>query len=394
MQTHAIHIARYLHGLGHSIEVVTYRPRQPAEAAAFDLRLDFPVHRILSRLSHYENLRLVGAICKGFDALYASTVYYGLLGDQLPVYCRSAGNDVLRPWIAYPFQRFSSLVASPFVDGTLYHYFVKWKRPDFVHAWFREARFRLMRQALHGNTHIFANSHFTGDLLEKVGFHRYSVIPGGVDAAEFCPPVQKPNDLVYLTACRLVAKKGIDTFLEAAAIVRTRRPDARFVIVGDGPQRDALERSANGIAEFTGRVPHEQMKRQYWSASCFVLPSRDHVHKRTGLRDVETMGRVLCEANAAGVPVIASRTGGVPSIVEHGHNGLLVEPGDAKELALAMLRIAEDQPLALRLAANGLEIAKTKFDWPIVLSQQAEQLVRSNEAGQAASVSVPSPREV
>lgn len=121
MQTHAIHIARYLHGLGHTIEVVTYRPRLPQEAAAFDRRLDFPVHRILSRLSHHENLRLVAGLLKGFDAIYASTVYYGLLGDRLPVYCRSAGNDVLRPWIAYPFERFSRLVASPLVDGTLYH---------------------------------------------------------------------------------------------------------------------------------------------------------------------------------------------------------------------------------------------------------------------------------
>lgn len=371
MQTHAIHIARYLHGLGHTIEVVTYRPREPQEAAAADRRLDFPVRRILSRLSHYENLRLVAGLCKGFDAIYASTVYYGLLGDRLPVYCRSAGNDILRPWIAYPFERFSSLVASPFVDGTLYHYFVKWKRPDFVHAWFRDARFQLMRQALQRNTHVFANSHFTGDLLRDLGFPRYSVVPGGVDAAEFCPPVQRPKGLVYLTACRLVAKKGIDTFLEAAAIVRTHHPGARFVVVGDGPQREALERSANGIAEFAGRVPHEEMKRQYWRASCFVLPSRDHVHKRTGLRDVETMGRVLCEANAAGVPVVASRAGGIPSIVEHGYNGLLTEPGNAKELARAMLQIAEDQPLALRLAANGLEVAKTKFDWPVVLGQQA-----------------------
>jgi glycosyltransferase involved in cell wall biosynthesis len=391
MQTHAIHIARYLHGLGHSIEVVTYRARQPQEAAAFDRRLGFPVHRILSRLSHHENLRLVAAMCEGSDALYASTVYYGLLSDRLPVYCRSAGNDVLRPWIAYPFERFSGLVAAPFVDGTLYHYFVKWKRPDFVHAWFRDARFRLMRRALHGNTHIFANSHFTGDLLRDLGFLNYSVVPGGVDASEFCPPVQKAEGLVYLTACRLVAKKGIDTFLQAAAIVRAHRPDARFVIVGDGPQRQALERASNGLAVFTGRIPHEEMKRQYWSASCFVLPSRDHVHKRTGLRDVETMGRVLCEANAAGVPVIASRTGGIPSIVEDGYNGLLTEPGNASQLADAMLRVAEDRPLALRLAANGLEMAKTKFDWPIVLGQQADRLT---QARQALSACVPSPRDV
>lgn len=370
MQTHAIHIAHYLHGLGHAIEVVTYRARHPVEAAAFDRTLPFPVHRILSRLSHHHNLRLVAGF-KGFDAIYASTVYYGLLGDRIPVYCRSAGNDLMRPWIAYPFQRFSSLVAQPWIDGTLYNRFVKWRRPDFVHAWFRDARFRLMRQALAGNTHVFANSHYTAGILQDLNYTTYTVIPGGVDASEFCPPVGKPEGLVYLTACRLVAKKGIDTFLDAARIVRVHKPNARFVVVGDGPERRALERASDGIAEFVGRVPHDEMKRHYWSASCFILPSRDHVHRRTGLRDVETMGRVLCEANAAGVPVIASRTGGIPSIVQHGYNGLLTEPGDPAALAAVMLRVADDKSLTARLIANGLDLAKTKFDWPVVLEQQA-----------------------
>jgi phosphatidyl-myo-inositol dimannoside synthase len=70
-----------------------------------------------------------------------------------------------------------------------------------------------------------------------------------------------------------------------------------------------------------------------------VLASREQVDPRTGLRDVETMGRVLCEAHAAGVPVVASRSGGIPSIVDHGRNGLLFEENDLDGLIHGIERL-------------------------------------------------------
>jgi phosphatidyl-myo-inositol dimannoside synthase len=99
------------------------------------------------------------------------------------------------------------------------------------------------------------------------------------------------------------------------------------------------------------------------------------VHPRTGLRDVETMGRVLCEANAAGLPVIGSETGGIPSVVTHGYNGLLFEPGNAEALAQQMLFLANTPRAAERLGANGLERARREFDWSVVLRRQADALI-------------------
>jgi phosphatidylinositol alpha-1,6-mannosyltransferase len=383
MQTHAIHLARYLCESGHDVEVITYRSRRE-ESALFDAGLPFPVHRILSRISYYDNLRLISARLKGVDAVYASTVFFGLLGDRVPVFCRSAGNDILRPWIAYPFERGSGFLASSWVDDLLYDSFMRWKRPDFVYSWFHEARFRLMRRALEGNTHVFANSEFTGVLLQEHGFDRYTVVPGGVDAAEFRPrrshrrKRRRRDEFTVLTACRLVAKKGIEILLDAAGQVLRERPNAKFVIVGDGPRRAAMEALAGPLGDrvvFTGRVPHHEMKQKYWSADCFVLASRDHVHPRTGLRDVETMGRVLCEANAAGLPVIGAETGGIPSVVTHGYNGLLFESGNSEALAQQMLFLANTPRAAERLGGNGIERARREFDWSVVLRRQADALI-------------------
>ncbi len=312
------------------------------------------------------------------EGVYASTVFYGLL--PLPVVCRSAGNDLLRPWIAYPFERGSDIVGSRMVDDWLYDAFLRWKRPEFVYSWFRERRTLLMRSALRGNRHVFANSEFTADLLKTEDFGCYSVVTGGVDAAAFAPAGGgSPRPFTFLTACRLVAKKGIEVFLDAAARALRAHPGLRFVIVGDGPRRAALEQLAAPLGrsvEFTGRVAQEQMRERYWNADCFVLASREHVHPRTGMRDVETMGRVLCEANAAGVPVIAARTGGVPSIVTHGNNGLLFEPGNADELAGQMLLLAGSPEFAARLRRNGLEIARKQFDWRVVLERQEAEMSR------------------
>jgi phosphatidylinositol alpha-1,6-mannosyltransferase len=385
MQTHAIHTARYLCELGHDIEVVTYRSRRE-ESAQFDAGLSFPVHRLLSRVSYFDNLRLVEARLRGVDAIYASTVFFGMLGDRVPVFCRSAGNDILRPWIAYPFERGSRLLASPWVDDILYDSFMRWKRPELVYSWFHDARFELMRRALAGNSHVFANSEFTAELLRNNGFERYTVVPGGVAAEEFRPrrsqkrKRRKQDDFVFLTACRLVAKKGIEVLLEAAGLVLQDRPRTKFVIVGDGPRREAMEALAKPLGDrvvFTGRVPHHEMKRQYWSSDCFVLASRDHVHPRTGLRDVETMGRVLCEANAAGLPVIGSNTGGIPSVVTHGYNGLLFEPGNPEALAEQMLFLANTPRAAGRLASNGLDRARREFDWSVVLDRQVAVMIEA-----------------
>jgi len=379
MQAHAIHLARHLHDRGHQVEVVTYRnPLQ--EAADFDARLPFPVHRTLSRLSHWHNLDTVCSMGRRADIVYSSTVFYGLVGDRagVPVVCRSAGNDVQRPWIAYPFKFASNLLSQPWLDERLYSAFRRWRSPEWTQSLFRQARQHLMIRSARANQYVLANSAFTNALLRDLGIpaKRREVLPGGVDTARFARPLipRERNSRRLLTVCRLVPKKGIDFLLTAFAQYRDEEPGATLTIVGDGPLRTRYEAIAAQLGlgdsvHFTGRVPFERVAEYYWSADAFILPSRDEIHESSGTRDVETMGRVLCEANAAGIPVLAARCGGVPSVIRDKVNGLLFPPGDTEALLTGLRRVFADSTLRSKLIGNGIRIARQQFDWSVIMKR-------------------------
>lgn len=97
-----------------------------------------------------------------------------------------------------------------------------------------------------------------------------------------------------------------------------------------------------------------------------MLSSKEIVDPKTGLRDVETMGRAICEAAAYGLPVCATASGGIPSVIQNGVNGLLVRPGDAADLAAQIERLYRDRGLASRLSEEALLRAKEHFDWPVL----------------------------
>ena len=98
-----------------------------------------------------------------------------------------------------------------------------------------------------------------------------------------------------------------------------------------------------------------------------VLASRVHVSRIPGLADAETMGRVLLEANAAGVPVVATDSDGIPSVVEHGANGLLFPPDDADGLVSCLERVFGGGVLIARMVSEGRRRAWEWFDWSRVV---------------------------
>lgn len=392
MQTHTIYLSRYLAHRGYAIEVVTYRHADSEEresTAVFDAGLDFPVHRILSRLDFWHNLDILTRIGLRFqaDLVYASTVFYSLLGPRLgvPVVCRSVGNDVLRPWIAYPFRPGSRVASIPWLERPLCDLFHRLNRPEWIEALFQERRRSLMERSSRQTARILANSAFTEGLLRDLGVpsDRIELVVRGVDAGRFARPRRDLTSLrqrlglplhryLLLTTCRLEPKKGIDFLLRAFAGLRALMPDAHLVIVGGGQSGWRYRQLAESLGlgnwvTFTGPVPHEEVQSYYWCADLFVLASRESIHPATGLRDAETMGRVLCEANAAGVPVIASRSGGILSVISHGENGLLFEPDEAEDLLAQVVHLREREALAARLVAKGLEAAWERFDWSVVL---------------------------
>ena len=399
MQTHALALANYLVGRGYPIEVLTYRANRHEERDAgelFDKDLSFPVHRVLSRLGFWHNIDLISEHAKDFgpDLVYCSTVFYGYVNKHLdvPVICRSVGNDVMRPWIAYPFRFGSKLLGSKLLEQPVYDLFKRFNYPEWIEVFFRKKRYEVMRESARRMKLVMANSDFTADLLHDLGIEdeRIQVLVGGVDTERFwCTNPQRvrkklriqldlpPKCFLLTTACRMVAKKGVDFLIRSFADLNSRMPDAHLLIIGAGKHEKRYRRMARrlGVGDnitFAGRVPQSQIHRYYWASNLFVLASRVQINEVTGLRDAETMGRVLCEANAAGLPVVAARSGGIPSVVHHERNGLLFEPDNAEDFIGAVTRVRKDKSLRARMIDIGRRWARDRFDWSVVFQAHEE----------------------
>lgn len=159
-----------------------------------------------------------------------------------------------------------------------------------------------------------------------------------------------PLQLLFLG--RLSREKGAAVLVDALTILRGDGLDVRLDVAGTGPERDALHRQVatrglEPLVRFHGLVPRgAPLERRFDQAHILVLPS---------LEDLQP--RVLLEAMARGVPVVASDVGNVSSLVGHERNGILVRPGDAQALAAAVARLAADAGLRARLARAGEAVA-------------------------------------
>jgi len=152
---------------------------------------------------------------------------------------------------------------------------------------------------------------------------------------------------------RLEPIKGPDLFLEAAAMIAAGQPQARFVLIGEGSLRQALEeRSLQGI--LNGRVQfagwREDARECMRALDILVLPSRN-----------EAVGLVLLEAQAQGIPVVATRVGGTPDVIRDSETGLLVLTEDAPALAAAIIRLVADRALRQQLGRRGKQWVQEKF---------------------------------
>lgn len=154
-----------------------------------------------------------------------------------------------------------------------------------------------------------------------------------------------PSHRLVMVSSRLNRMKGIEYFLDAAAIVASRFPDVRFLIVGDGANRSELQKRSQRLGldqwvVFTGfRTDVPDLLSE---ATISVLPSLS-----------EGLSNSLLESMASGVPVIAANVGGNPEIIEHGVSGLLVPPRDAGALAGAMSSLLADADLTSRFGQAG-----------------------------------------
>jgi glycosyltransferase involved in cell wall biosynthesis len=195
---------------------------------------------------------------------------------------------------------------------------------------------------------------------------RTRVVYGGVDCSRYRPDPERSRRGVLFVG-RLTPHKGVDRLIRALpdgvelAVVGTAGHDS------EPPERDypnLLRVLARGRpVRFLGAVPDDELAELYRQAAVVALPSVDVTCYGRHIAVVELLGLAALEAMASGTPVVCSRIGGLPEVVEHGVSGLLVEPGDGDGLHEALEEVVRDRALATRLGRNARERALERFTW-------------------------------
>ncbi len=170
----------------------------------------------------------------------------------------------------------------------------------------------------------------------------------GADASELSPNFHHKGYILFVG--RLSEEKGIETVIKIAREV----PDVQFKIVGKGPQEKDMHRFAHKLknVEFLGFRNGAELTQLYRNAMAVVIPSR--------VQDVFPL--VMLESMRVGTPVIASRSGGIPEVIQDRHTGMLVTPSDLSEWVEAVLRIALDDNLRNQLSRNARHSVETQFN--------------------------------
>lgn len=245
----------------------------------------------------------------------------------------------------------------------------------FAHGWeIRRPRSRrtvsfLLRQA----TLVLANSHFTERelLARNVSGGQVRILHPGVSSDRFAsrsqpraPGSPGRTTRTILTVSRLNERyKGHDMVIRALPLVRARCPDVRYVVAGDGCLRSYLtdladSLSVGDIVEFTGDVSDDAVTELIDSSDLMVQMSRESPDG-----GAEGFGIVCLEAAAAGKPVVAGRSGGLPDAVVHGVTGLLVDPTNLADIADGMLSILLDPETADRFGRQARARVNQGFTW-------------------------------
>jgi spore coat protein SA len=247
------------------------------------------------------------------------------------------------------------------------------------------------------------------------GAGAHIVMYNGVDTGAFRPKWERPDEAravrehyglgeepVVLYAGKIRESKGVGLLLAAMHRVWEKFPRAVLVLVGGtefGRGRTKRETPffkqfreqvarATGRVILTGFVPHEDMPKTYLVGDVFAAPSQKP----------EGMPMVLLEASACGLPLIATRLGGIPEVLQDGKNGLLVDsPNDPVELAEKIMTLLKDSALAQRLGRQGRDRILERFSWQRIAQEQEavyDRIVGGGPGKAGLSSRLPRPKSV
>lgn len=250
-----------------------------------------------------------------------------------------------------------------------------------VFDFFRSAVFILMKpflnflssRTLMRADKIVAINIYTRDMLVKRGvkIEIITIIPPGIDIVKFqCFPYEEKTAIPteFISVGYLLQRKGVDLLIQALKEVVKVNENVRLRIVGDGPQREALEKlvkelNVSDYVVFEGFVPNSDVQKYYQKAHIFVSMSRS-----------ESWGQMYLEAMACGLPVISSKNVGSESIIHDSEFGYLVAQEDVNGLAEKMVYLIEHPDMIASFGKKARQEVEEKYDWDKVIIPQYLEL--------------------
>lgn len=201
--------------------------------------------------------------------------------------------------------------------------------------------------------------------MKKLTDKPVQLIPFGVDLGKFKPRTENSTDeVIRIGTIRTLSEKyGLEYLIRAFAMLAPKYKNIHLDIVGDGPQRAFLEELANDL-DVAGKVTFYGYVNQNSDFEKYIgLLSNFDIFTILSVIDSETFGVAAVEASACKIPVVASRVGGLPEVIDDEQTGIIVPPRDAEKTAAALERLINDAALRQKMGENGRKKVETHYDW-------------------------------
>ena len=226
---------------------------------------------------------------------------------------------------------------------------------------------------------VQAISRYLGIWANDMGFSGIpEIIPNAVDLENFGKVYsgdelsyleekfeKTPEDIFIITTSRLVKKNAVDVVIEAMPLLSK---NIKFLVIGNGEVETKLLKLATKLnvldrVKFIGYVPHTEMAKYLRVSDIFVRPSRS-----------EGLGNSFLEAFAAGLPVVATRVGGIPDFLQNGVNGFYAKVDDPKDLALKIKMLFGSEKLRHEMGEDGRKMVFEKYNWERITDLMIEKI--------------------
>lgn len=363
----AMSLKRMVDGLirrGHRIQLI--RPRQTPADRASDTEA---MQEVLSRgwkLPRYEGLKL---------GLPAKSRLVRLWSHQRPDLVHVATEGPLG-WTAVSAAAKLRLPVTSDFHTNFDHY-----SAHYGMGWLRHPVAAYLRRFHNRTLSTFVPTAELAARLRGQGYRQVEVISRGVDTKLFSPVRRSdslrlswgvgPDDLAVISVGRVAPEKNLALTLKAFDAIRARRPDARMIVVGDGPQREAIARDRRDVV-MAGMRHGEDLAAHYASADLFLFPSL-----------TETFGNVTLEAMASGVATVAYDYAAAAEVIRDMHNGAVAPCGDETAFVERAALLATSDDRRIQIGRQARESAEG-IDWEKVNDQFAEALIRAWRSGNPA----------